>query len=322
MGLDPASAEMLGWVLIGLHVAMLLTYVIVNVRCCTRSVSRHSNTSMAPWESNVEPTPPPPVRRKSVRKSLAVRRQTVLLGETDSRSKANPLAGSSARRGTLALLGSSGSTFDDPNRVKNNPLAGMKQPRLRKSIKKEFAPVRRDTIMCLDDMMGGTEGTTGAWAANPLAGAKRLQRGVSDATPSAGATSEHAVVQVRQPEQAQALPDIEGMDDAEERRRRWRLVKQFKGTRKKSLHITAASAVMRAVQMFEHKIKDEEVIDEEQEVLEGGVVEDLEDGTALTRAVELLSAKKQTTTQKAENAFLAAARRAKAKGNGGGVGPS
>ena len=45
----------------------------------------------------------------------------------------------------------------------------------------------------------------------------------------------------------------------------WRLIRQKAGKRKKSLKLTAATQVLRAVQMFEHKIKNEYVVDGEDE---------------------------------------------------------
>ena len=42
---------------------------------------------------------------------------------------------------------------------------------------------------------------------------------------------------------------------------RWRLVRQKAGLRRKSLKLTAVTQVLRAVQMFEHKIKNEMVVD-------------------------------------------------------------
>ena len=71
--------------------------------------------------------------------------------------------------------------------------------------------------------------------------------------------------EVRQPESAEEVSCGNPNSTGKTMNHQWRLIRQKAGKRKKSLKLTGATAVIRAIQLFEHNIKNEYVQDGEDE---------------------------------------------------------
>lgn len=227
------------------------------------------------WAAN------PLAKKRTVQKfrrmSKAQRRQTL--------SRLMPgIRGISAGDATLGAWKSNPLGPGDPNRIMEGDTDG-----------EDDDPFGLDELMgvhtSLDDAIAQEAKGTTAWKGNPLS--RSGAGGDHDGSTTGGAAAQYArmdaVARAREVERLQ----LELAQAEEAARNRWRLVRQFAPTRKKSLHVTAKSLVMRAVQQFEHAIKNEEVMEDWQD--DGPkVVDELPQAEALRRKIAALQQGSQT----------------------------